>query len=54
MDKTKKQTKKTPPIEMVYHVAEADAAEADHQINHAFDVLFDLAWADYQPKTQTV
>lgn len=54
MDKTKKQAKKTAQIELVYQVAEADAAEAEHQVNHAFDILFELAWADYQPKKQTV
>lgn len=54
MDNTKKQAKKMAPIEMVYHVAETDVAESEHQVNHAFDILFELAWTDYQPKTQTV
>ena len=50
----KKLQKEKPKLELIWHVAEVEPDEAERQLNHAFDILFESVLADFPPQPQTL
>ncbi len=51
---SKQAKKEKVKLELIWHLAESDPADAQHHIDHAFDVLFESVLEDSQPQPQTL